>query len=217
MGNMASQFTSITIVYSTVNSGTDERKQQSPASLAFVQGIHRWPVNSLHKWPVTRKMFPFDDVIMCACICHMVPLKRGQFSPQSPQYTSQRLPVKARYGVYSVSQNSDWYSASVTTLLYKIPCYIEPRYNGTVVRNTGVIFFQVLDIKQWYLVSIMIMIMIILVLKQYLTRNPGQYLPCQMCPEVNSDRYWVQFITQPPCLLSVIHVYSDVIGLNTVP
>ena len=27
-------------------------------------GIHRWPVNSLHKWPVTRKMFPFDDVIM---------------------------------------------------------------------------------------------------------------------------------------------------------
>ena len=23
-----------------------------------------WPVNSRHKWPVTRKMFPFDDVIM---------------------------------------------------------------------------------------------------------------------------------------------------------
>ena len=31
---------------------------------AFVRGIHRWPVNSPHKWPVTRKMFPFDDVIM---------------------------------------------------------------------------------------------------------------------------------------------------------
>ena len=26
--------------------------------------IHRWPVNSPHKWPVTRKMFPFDDIIM---------------------------------------------------------------------------------------------------------------------------------------------------------
>ena len=25
---------------------------------------HRWPVNSPHKWPVTRKMFPFDSVIM---------------------------------------------------------------------------------------------------------------------------------------------------------
>ena len=36
---------------------------QNP-SLAFVQGIHRWPVNCLHKRPVTRKMFPFEDVIM---------------------------------------------------------------------------------------------------------------------------------------------------------
>ena len=33
-------------------------------SLAFVRGIHPWPVNSLHKWPVTRKMFPIDDIIM---------------------------------------------------------------------------------------------------------------------------------------------------------
>ena len=64
MGAMASQITSLTIVYSTVYSGTDERKHQSSASLAFVRGIHRWPVNSPHKWPVTRKMLPFDDVIM---------------------------------------------------------------------------------------------------------------------------------------------------------
>ena len=42
----------------------DQRKHQSSASLAFVRGIHRGPVNSPHKWPVTRKMFPFDDVIM---------------------------------------------------------------------------------------------------------------------------------------------------------
>ena len=56
--------TSFTIVYSTVYSGTDERKHKSPASLAFVRGIHRSPVNSPHKGPVTRKMFPFDDVIM---------------------------------------------------------------------------------------------------------------------------------------------------------
>ena len=58
------------IVYSTVYSGTDQRKHQSSASLAFVRGIHRWPVNSPHKWPVTRKMFPFDDVIMCQFICY---------------------------------------------------------------------------------------------------------------------------------------------------
>ena len=44
--------------------GADQRKHHSFASLAFVGGIHRWPVNSPHKGPVTRKMFPFDDVIM---------------------------------------------------------------------------------------------------------------------------------------------------------
>ena len=41
-----------------------KRKHQCSASLAFVRGIHRWPVNSPHKGPVTRKMFPFDDVFM---------------------------------------------------------------------------------------------------------------------------------------------------------
>ena len=64
MGTMASQITSLTIVYSIVYSGADQRKHQSPASLALVRGLHRWPVNSPHKWPVTRKIFPFDDVIM---------------------------------------------------------------------------------------------------------------------------------------------------------
>ena len=67
MGTMASQITSLIIVYSTVYSGADQRKHQSSASLAFVRGIHRGPVNSPHKWPVTRKMFPFDDVIMKRC------------------------------------------------------------------------------------------------------------------------------------------------------
>ena len=40
------------------------RKYQSSVSLAFVRGIHPWLVNSPHKGPMTRKMFPFDDVIM---------------------------------------------------------------------------------------------------------------------------------------------------------
>ena len=64
MDAMASQITSFTIVYSSVYSGWDQRKHQSSASLAFVGGIHRGAVNSPHKWPVTRKMFPFDDVII---------------------------------------------------------------------------------------------------------------------------------------------------------
>ena len=65
MSTITSQITSLTIVYSTIYSGADQSKHQSSASLAFVWGIHRGPVNSPHKWPVTRKMFPFDDVIMC--------------------------------------------------------------------------------------------------------------------------------------------------------
>ena len=64
MSTIASQITSLTIVYSIVYSGADLSKHQSSASQAFVWGIHRSPVNSPHKWPVTRKMFPFDDVIM---------------------------------------------------------------------------------------------------------------------------------------------------------
>ena len=64
MDSIASQITSLTIVYSNVYSGADQSKHQSSASLAFVWGIHRGPVNSPHKWPVTRKIFPFDDVIM---------------------------------------------------------------------------------------------------------------------------------------------------------
>ena len=62
-------------VYLTVNSDADQRKHQSSASLAFVRGIDRSSVNSPHKWPVTRKMFPYDEVIMLEMT------KGGQLSP----------------------------------------------------------------------------------------------------------------------------------------
>ena len=48
---MASEITSVSIVFSTICSGSD-------------QTIHWWQVNFPHKGPVTRKMFPFDDVNM---------------------------------------------------------------------------------------------------------------------------------------------------------
>ena len=73
MGAMASQITSLTIVYSIAHSGADQiKKKQRSASLAFLRGIRRWPVNSTHKCPITRKMFPFDDVhhvIGCTSCC----------------------------------------------------------------------------------------------------------------------------------------------------
>ena len=64
MSAMACQTTGVSIIYSTVSSGVDQRKHQSSPSLAFVRGIHWWPVNSPQKGPVTQKMFPFDDVIL---------------------------------------------------------------------------------------------------------------------------------------------------------
>ena len=41
MTTMASQITSLAVAYITVYSDADQRKNQSYASLAFVQGIHR--------------------------------------------------------------------------------------------------------------------------------------------------------------------------------
>ena len=61
---MASQITDVSIVYSIVCSGQDQRKHQSSTSLAFVRGIRRSLVDSPDKWPVTQKMYPFNDVIM---------------------------------------------------------------------------------------------------------------------------------------------------------
>ena len=82
MGAVASQITSLTIVYSTVYSDADQRKHQSSASLAFVRRNHRRPVNSPHKWPVTQKMFPFDDVILK----RMVVGDAGGIAPWSHPY-----------------------------------------------------------------------------------------------------------------------------------
>ena len=64
MSAVSSQITGVSIVYSTVCSGVDQRKHQSSASLVFVRRLHRWPVESPHKEPVTRKMLPFDDITM---------------------------------------------------------------------------------------------------------------------------------------------------------
>ena len=77
MSVMASQITDVSIVCSSACSGTDQIKQQSSASLAYMRGIHRSPVDSLHKGPVTRKMFPFDDVIVCVyCIGYTIWLQQ---------------------------------------------------------------------------------------------------------------------------------------------
>ena len=72
MSAMASEISSLTIVYSTIYSDAHQRKHLSSASLAFVRGIHRWPVNSPRKGLVTRILFSFDDVIMIMIMCDVM-------------------------------------------------------------------------------------------------------------------------------------------------
>ena len=106
MNTIASQITSLTIVYLTVNSGTDQRKHQSSASLAFVRGIHRRPVNSPHKGPVTRKMFPFDDVIM-----------------QQGQFFSTRITGSSRSGSLFTKRRGILPPALVMSRSFEIDCW----------------------------------------------------------------------------------------------
>ena len=70
---MVSQITGVSIVCSTVCSGTDQRKYQSSTSLAFVREIPWWQVDSPRKGPVTWKIFPFDDIIMAKVSQHIYP------------------------------------------------------------------------------------------------------------------------------------------------
>ena len=44
--------------------GCRSKKTSKLRVTGLCAGNHRGPVNSPHKWPVTRKLFPFDDVIM---------------------------------------------------------------------------------------------------------------------------------------------------------
>ena len=85
MSAMASEITRLTSVCSIGYSGAVHRKHQDSASLAFVRGIHRSPVNSPQKGPVTRKVFPFDDVIIfrlvvSALFAYILPCFRGRYN-----------------------------------------------------------------------------------------------------------------------------------------
>ena len=66
MSALAFQIIGASIACSTVCSGADQRKHHSSASLGFVRRIHRWSMNHPHKGLATRKMLPFDEVIVAA-------------------------------------------------------------------------------------------------------------------------------------------------------
>ena len=103
MSTMASQITSITIVYSSVYVSADQRKHQSSALLALVRGIHRRPVNSPRKGPVRRKMFPFDDVIMNPPGTHNTTAWEHSTAKSCAYFMGYILTKRTAYGAYIVS------------------------------------------------------------------------------------------------------------------
>ena len=100
---------------------TDQRKHQSSASLAFLQGIHRIPVNSPHKWPVTRKMFLFDDVIMFRKLTSLFPM------------------------VNAIAID-DMMTRGIWALAHEILIWFSKRING--LRN-GMVYVQIIAV-QWH-------------------------------------------------------------------
>ena len=121
MTMLASQITSLMVVYSIVYLGVNQRKHQSSASLAFVREIHRGPVNFPHKWPVTRKMFPLDDVIMS------LPISRRHFHLNISRKAVIALPLGRGMAVFH--QLEIWSNFTLkVVVLCAISCYIVPRY-----------------------------------------------------------------------------------------
>ena len=134
MGAMASQITGVSIVYSTVCSGADQTKHQSSGSLVFCGGF---PVNSPHKGTVTRKMFPFDDVILewavafwvGSWISLCVPTLLGTSRPFNPNFPKlQSPPDKAKCEALFVCPKSQSNYPSDTVVMYVLSSHIESSY-----------------------------------------------------------------------------------------
>ena len=108
------------------NQGVDQRKLQSSTSLAFMRGIHRWPVNSMHKGPVTRKMCPFDDIIMSVIVAwHPISIRSFDFNIHLTHYS----PVIS----YGIMDHSFW--STVMSLLEALPLIeAPPRWVCTLSR-----------------------------------------------------------------------------------
>ena len=141
MTMLASQITCLTVVYSIVYSGVNQRKHQSSASLAFVWEIHRGPVNFPHKWPVTRKMFPFDDVIMTS-LFYCAPPLYFVYSKADKATSSSTLKVQRLYTIYWIQSVHQSYlsNSNIHELYIAIPVNSMQRSNLLRVMASLVFF-----------------------------------------------------------------------------
>ena len=144
MSAITSKISSVSIVCSTVGSGADQRKHQSSAPLAFVRGIHLWPVNAPCKRPVTRKMFPFDDVIMPPCFINVMIYATSYYIWQSYKTTRDGNGNKLILSWFaSLSILKPWQKASSASwaLIHAIAAIAVNRFNPT----TGMDFALIHD------------------------------------------------------------------------
>ena len=93
ISTMAPHITSVSVVCSAVYSGAYQRKHRSPASLALVMRIHRWPVDSPHKGPVTRKRFPLLDVIMLSTETIMMKLETKRDGKRNEEKMKKKISI----------------------------------------------------------------------------------------------------------------------------
>ena len=102
MSTMASEITSLTLVYSTVYSRRRSKKTSKLRVTGLCVGNSPVTVNSSHKGPVTRKMFPFDDVIMTCCsfIISVCALKWAFFSNSKSNHTICNSMTSSRYVIW---------------------------------------------------------------------------------------------------------------------
>ena len=149
MSATASQINNLTIVYSTVCSGPDQRKHPSTASLVFVRGI------SPHKGPVTRKMFPFDDVIM-KCLspssCQLsAPLQMSSAAVVTPRMS--RSALTARENTFPTRQENakvEWVDIITIAVHYTLNHVLNERICDRIL---GTSTFEVFLIQMWSVVQ----------------------------------------------------------------
>ena len=116
MGAMASQITSLTIVYLTVYSGADQRKHQSSASLARNSQV-------TGEFPAQRasnaEMFPFDDVIMIwsyANVEYLIWLTEATWRMYASVKRPSLIQIRLAYRLFGIKLLSE------TTLVY---CWLD--------------------------------------------------------------------------------------------
>ena len=167
MGAIASQISSLTIDYSLVYSDADQRKHQNSASLAFVRGIHRGPVNSPHKWPITRKIFPFDDVIMIEDVKdstgaqhHLWPQSRVDISVWNMLKCTQEKEIDLQMitslcTVLWVRKISNMLSRKIVILFYRCGCLIIGYQGGKdIIHYVNIFLAATKQLYKWYFPSV---------------------------------------------------------------